>query len=296
MFDMDLKFDTHRVLTIAIAYNNEEETKKFLSCLSSLPSYKGQALIIVNNGTPMHELTAHAFMSASLCQIRVVDTKQNLGYFGGARWIFAQYLKENDLPEWVVIANTDIEFPDPQFFSKLETYHQVDTPGLVAPDIVLDAGTSLPSTFVHQNPYFIERPSQAYFLGLYWINRFYLIYLGYEVLSAIRHRCRNWLWRGSAQKAIGKGPMRIYAPFGACLIFNKKYFLAGGNLDYPPFLFGEEIFVAETMRHLGFSVVFDPRLTIIHREHASLRTTGSRTRWWHTKESISYLKKTYFSI
>ena len=62
---------------------------------------------------------------------------------------------------------------------------------------------------------------------------------------------------------------KIYAPHGACLVFKDDYFVRGGTLDLPNFLFGEEVLVAETSLNLGLDIVYHPELLIFDYEHAS---------------------------
>jgi hypothetical protein len=55
------------------------------------------------------------------------------------------------------------------------------------------------------------------------------------------------------------------------MAFSREYFARGGTLTHVPFLYGEEIMVAETARRLELAVVYDSGFRIKHVEHS---TTG----------------------
>lgn len=64
-------------------------------------------------------------------------------------------------------------------------------------------------------------------------------------------------------------PDEIYAPHGSLLLLSPAYLSAGGAVDQPVWLFGEEFTVAEECRRLGLVVCYDPSLVAEHREHVS---------------------------
>ena len=118
----------------------------------------------------------------------------------------------------------------------------------------------------------------------------------YQTASSLRYVLLDHLNRQTKTNGmdVNKAPVEIYAPFGAYLIFHKTYFIKGGTLQHGAFLFGEEIFVAETSRRLNLKVIFDPRLKVIHREHSSLRKIGSRNAARYAREATHYLADTFF--
>jgi len=86
----------------------------------------------------------------------------------------------------------------------------------------------------------------------------------------------------------------IYAAHGSFLAFHRSYFERGGTLGHGAFLFGEEIFVAETARRLGLAVLFEPRVIVEHAEHSSMGPLWRRETSDRRREASRYLANTFF--
>ena len=87
----------------------------------------------------------------------------------------------------------------------------------------------------------------------------------------------------------------IYAPHGSCIIFNENYFKMGGNLNHISFLFGEEIFVAESAKKSGLKVQYEPQLRVSDYEHASTGFFYSRKIAGFMKQSTIDILATYYN-
>ena len=86
----------------------------------------------------------------------------------------------------------------------------------------------------------------------------------------------------------------IYAPHGACMVFSRLYFDAGGSLDYPCFLYGEEFYVAETARQLGLAIRVDPSLRITHHEHSTTGLLAPASMAHHVHNSLGFVLSQYY--
>jgi GT2 family glycosyltransferase len=241
--------------------------------------------------------------------VRCIKPATNLGYFGGAHFGLMQCKRSGQDFDWALVCNVDIRFPDRGFFAKLGAMKPSKEIGVVAPSIC--------SSFTQhdQNPMMSERPSRARMRFYQFLHRSYYLLNLYEVLATAYHLVRSTLgssfgWRKTGlARSSGKGPVQdtnpledvripIYAPHGACMIFSNEFFARGGSLEVPFFLYGEEIYVAETARALGLQVVYDPSLRLQHDEHQSTglrRVLLSRQAATHLRETTEYLVDTYFS-
>jgi GT2 family glycosyltransferase len=200
------------------------------------------------------------------------------------------YLREHTLPDWVIVSNVDLLVADAQFLDKLAALRARPRLGVVAPSI----RSAL--TGRDQNPFMRKRPSAMRMHVYKWMFRSWLVLNAYELASAAFHKVRN---AGRARPGASAGLREnsagtIYAPHGSFLIFSKEYFRDGGNLDFPCFLFGEEVYLAEGLRKLGLDVVYEPSLEVVHQEHKSTKMVKSRKLARAVASSAAYCADTYF--
>ncbi|MBR4481131.1 MAG: hypothetical protein IKO86_04435 [Prevotella sp.] len=86
----------------------------------------------------------------------------------------------------------------------------------------------------------------------------------------------------------------IYAGHGSFMIFRPEIFQQEPSLDYPVFLFCEEIYMAEMAQHIGKKVTHCPSVKVWDCEHAS---TGLMGLWRYCKynhDALSYIIRTFY--
>jgi len=115
----------------------------------------------------------------------------------------------------------------------------------------------------------------------------------YESLSWVKHRALELLSR-KPPAAVAAPPEKIYAPHGSFIALHRSYFERGGSLEYGAFLFGEEIFIAETARRLGLTVLYEPSVRIEHTERSTAAGLWNRDASRFRKQASRYLAKTFF--
>lgn len=288
-----------RFLCLCINYRNDAESFEYARQLAALPGYDGDVCVVSNSpSTILSELLAQNHGRTDGSRLLVYFPDANLGYFGGAAFGLKKYLAEYSLPEWVMVSNTDIVFADHGLFVRLATLYRDTTPNpaILAPDILLESRGVLPSTVRRQNPFMEVRPRPVRLKFLRAISRWYPVYAAFELITALRYALFNAMrWGKRTSTEAQAQPRAVYAACGACMFFHRSYFERGGNLDFPSFLFGEELFVAESARALGLRIQFDPRLRVVHREHGAVRLLSSRQMARYMRDSLGVLVRTYFS-
>lgn len=271
------------ICILACHYRNSEEVREFLRHVLGLPLPHGWNLYVGvsdNSGTWDH--------SVSLGNKAIIYSPgQNLGYLRGCAFALERWIaKYGGYPEWVAVTNTDVEFEE-EFFHKLVLHPWPDNVGIVAPDIRLRNG-------MPQNPYKIVRPRRRrmYLYSLVYRNIVCTVLL--EWLHAVKSVVRRYTWKEKTRAGASIDLRTIYAPHGAVLCFRPQFFHRGGSLDYPGFMYGEEIFIAEQARRLGLDVVWAPHLRAWHNEGAVTNRVSliQRMRW--KRDSIEHIWKEYF--
>lgn len=279
------------VLVLCVNYNTDAVVLRFADAVASLDEADQihVACADCSPEQPSQVLQERAEMDP---RFSYVPLGENAGYFGGAAGALAAFeAVGGQIPEWVVVSNTDISFPAPDLFRQLQTRHADGKFDVVAPAI-----TST-QTGAAQNPHMVSRPPVARMRFLRDLAKRFVLANAYQVLARARARLRGA--RRVKDLRSGAAPYRIYAPHGAFIAFRRTYFEQGGQLDYPGFLFGEEVYVAETARELGLRVGYDPALCVQHDEHVATRSSRwpfqSRERLRLVLASRDFLYKTYFA-
>jgi GT2 family glycosyltransferase len=278
--------DMKKILVIGVIYNTFPETLRYIR---SVRDQAANVDIILADNSDQQKPAQFREELEPVTGLYYFETGSNLGYFGAARVALDNYLKTNQgFPEWILVTNVDIEFT-PGFFQHLSSEKAEDTTGLLAPSILSSRWRS------DYNPQLTRRYSRAR------MQMFRLIYS-----SCLLHNfylcaayAKKWL-RGRAvrmSEPVGKNPtdrVTMYAAHGSCMVFSKNYFLLGGTLNMPNFLFGEEIFVAETARELGLEILYTPKLVILDHEHASTGFFIKPLINRYYRESIATILKNYY--
>ena len=268
------------ILLICVNYRKPVETQFFVSSAREQTLNAPMEVIVVDNSPQPTVIEENPL-------VKVFATGKNMGYFGGAAAALADYLKDHLLPEWVIVSNPDVFFPTRDVLQRLFDSHRGEEPAVIAPSI------RTLNTFVEQNPYMRVRPSRWRMHLNAWIFGHYPVDVVYQGLSWIKHRTLDGMTkeRPAGTQSVAE---KIYAPHGSFIALHRSYFEKGGTLDYGALLFGEEIFVAETARRLGLTVLFEPSIAIEHTERSTAHGLWNRDTSRYRRQATRYLTRSFF--
>lgn len=274
------------MLLICVNYRKPIETQHFVATALEQTLNSPLRLIVVDNSpSPDRGVVPGSIQNDP--HVKAIATGKNLGYFGGAAAALADHLKSHPLPDWVIVSNPDVYFSDRDVLQRLCDSHRGDEPAVIAPSI------RTVDTLVDQNPYMRVRPSR-FRMHLYrWLFSAYPVDVVYEGLSWVKHRALELVSK-VRPPATASSPARIYAPHGSFIALHRSYFQRGGTLEHGAFLFGEEIFVAETVRRLGLNVLYEPAIVIEHTERSTAAGLWNRDSSRYRRQASRYLARTFF--
>ena len=86
----------------------------------------------------------------------------------------------------------------------------------------------------------------------------------------------------------------MYGAHGSFMVFTRRYFEKGAHVNYPRFLFGEEVFVAEQLRKHSLMIESIPEIRVFDKEHASTSQEKLEFICPEHKKSYEYLKRHFF--
>jgi GT2 family glycosyltransferase len=232
-------------------------------------NHDGWRLTIVDNSRSATELALLKDVGSTDSRVDVLACPENLGYFGGAHWVTQN--PGSTVCRWTAVCNVDLVLADEDFVGLLAT--RKDNPEVVAPSIRIAA------TGRDQNPYMLLRPSKR-------SMRFRRFVFRHRTISTFAKFWANRSTKQGAPQGHSRSP--IYAAHGAFIIFNRRFFARGGSLEHEPFLFAEEITIAEMCQRNGMVVVYDPLLRVTHDEHQATGMNGTNATWAVQKAASSY--------
>lgn len=271
-----------KVAIVCVCYNAYDHLLSFAASLKesfSLASAVDFTLVVVDNSTAEVDSKVLADISAMSFSTRYLKS-DNVGYFPA-------FKKGTDLLgalsdfDCVAVSNVDLTVRS-DFFEALKAQIESisDDVGIIAPAIISKGrGGDL-------NPKTLFRPTRLSLLkNIFIFKRLWLLKI-YRKLSDLKVK--------STIGSLSPGDS-FYSPHGSFILFTKQYFVRGGSVDYPQFLFGEEDFVAEQCLLIGLKVQYQPSITIIDDDHGS--TSREKLEFIASEhvKSLKYIVDTYHS-
>jgi GT2 family glycosyltransferase len=211
---------------------------------------------------------------SDIITIQAFPFHQNLGYFGAIHKMMEQVAPETF--DYAIISNVDVIMSD-HFFTDLLSLQTKDDTGWIAPQIYSNLEQR------DRNPKIMQRYPKRKLQILRTLFRFPLLYNLYT----------HTVYK--SKKLVRHEPGEIFAGHGSFIILTRNYFLRSGIIDYPMFLFCEEIYLGEQCRENGLKVLYEPTIQVSDAEHAST-STFKRSKYCKLNfKAVSYILDTYYA-
>jgi len=275
-----MKDDT-RALIVVVNTRKAECTLQCLKSAATLEQFSDVDVVVADNNSGSGVISQLQLAISEYPNVELVEARENLGYFGAAKLGLKHYLLSHAMPDWIIVSNDDILFPDVRFLTRL-FQKDAESVGMVAPTII----SAL--TEHDANPSVRQRPGRLRMLRYrIWISNYYTMWFKQWLSPHVRKvRFRFSDRTPSPEKSVCRP---IYAPHGSFLIFSRRFFEAGGFIDDGAFLYYEEFSVAEMCRQMGLPVIHDPELRVRHEEGQTLGRKLSRASYLHQKNGFGYI-------
>lgn len=243
-----------RIALFCVSYESDKEKDLFLS---SIEQAKKRAMEV-----------------ASVDVFVACNTKNNNpGYLGAVRLL----MKNADLGvyDYVIISNVDLMIEE-DFFIKLANYQCQEDIGWIAPQIWSEKEKR------DKNPRQTVR---------YSLRKLKLLRLGYKYPWLDTLYTKTLYKR---KKMNRNQPGFVYSGHGSFIVLTRSFLARCGKVNYPVFLFCEEIYLAEQCLQAGLKVVYAPEMKVTDLEHVSTGKMEHHTYCQHNLEAIEYIIKTFY--
>lgn len=265
-----------RIAIFCVNYNSYDECEKFIQSVNLAAkqvSSKVQINIYVIDNTT-NDYQAINIQNSTHCQVKVFEDHNNVGYFGGIRRMMSSL--DCLQFDYSIISNVDVQLSS-TFFEQLFEINDITNVGWIAPQIYSTDENR------DRNPKILHRYSLNKLKVLKLFYKYPLLNLLYTLTVYKRKKMQNY-----------SAGTEIYAGHGSFIILTQEYIRRSGIIDYPVFLFGEEIYLGEKCREYNLKVVYEPQIKVIDSEHASTQQLKKSFYNRCNIEALNYIIHTYY--
>ena len=260
-----------------VNYNSNTELKHFLLSVSEATALVANemsiSVFVADNSDLPQPLSASDYPSFQYVHFA---TGGNLGYLGAVQKCMKEYSPHGF--DYVIISNVDLLISTDCFarLLQLDLNNQV---GWIAPQIYSTQEAR------DKNPKIMNRYTKRALQILNIMYRYPWLFKLYERTLYKRKQI--------ASESYAEGTP-IYAGHGSFMIFTRSFFDAIGPLDYPVFLFCEEIYLAELCRKHHLQVCYFPSIRVMDSEHCSTGKIHSKFYYRYNEEATHYILQTFY--
>lgn len=243
---------------VILNYNTWEATVKLVEALQMQTIASDLAIVLVDNASPNGSYDRLLELKDRYANVAaVLQTGANQGYAKGNNYGL-QWLDEQVHPEYVVIANNDIELPDDCLEKLAARFPSLERACIISPVQLLPDG----------------RKVYGWNLGTWWSDVKNLSFL-YRWLNK-----RKSVQMTQSCKVSGEGqsPMPIDLIPGSFMFASFERFKEIGFFYPETFLFVEERFVAYATRQAGYQNYMLPDMTYLHNHSQTINTAFSQVK------------------
>lgn len=265
-----------KIVFLVLNYKNMAETIKCVGSIRDI-GLSDYDIVLVDNGSNDFSVQKMNELYGSDKRIHIVASEENVGFSKGNNLGYT-YIKQNLAPDFVVVTNNDVLFPQKDFEERLIKSYEKFGFYVLGPDIFIRANKE------HQSPMMLKLPTQSQLekeLKMYeyyqrhpqkWVRRRFFQGLKNRLCQSIK--CLSLLY--SAVKGKEKiDPLCVYENCcvqGACIIISKDFLRMENKMFSPePFLYCEELFLYKKCIENNYKIVYDPTIQIWHEDSSTMK-------------------------
>lgn len=269
---------------VILNYKTYEESIACAESILTTQTYPDIRIVIVDNGSGNGSVERLQQRFAGEERVHVVTAERNLGFAKGNNLGIA-YAREHFEPDFVVAANSDIIFEQPDYCEKLIEVYERKPYALLGGDIVDASRTQ------HFNPVARERVytipymrKQALVSDMKaWMFRLIKFFhlkkavAGHygiatdETGADVRDGSKNLTTREVGGESVAADSciteeMEGVLLHGCCMVFSKDFFKEFEGFWQDTFLYAEEEIIYYLAMKKGLRILYTPEVTCMHKE------------------------------
>ncbi len=267
---------------LILHYMDIELTYKTVESVLSLENLNDSQIIIVDNASPNGSGRELKKKFDQIKQIHVVLSSENIGFSSGNNLGFS-YIRDNFLPEFLVVINNDILFPQKDFISRVKELYSEAPFWVAGPDIIQphrnyhsspaanqwrdEKEMKLLIEQVESEKKILNKKISALGLKLYIKDCFpenFLVKSFIKLKRSIKGQPKSYNKR--SEDVVLQG---------SCLIFDKRYCENNEELFLPlTFMYAEEEILTWRCKNNNWKIRYFPEIHVWHANHGSSQFPG----------------------
>lgn len=270
------------IVNIVLCYKNEDEVITYAKKVEKLNDCEKLDLVIVVNATgEMTEFEFERRLNELNLKIIVFRPNENLGYMNGLLYGYREYEKqENNIARYVIMSNTDIDFKDSNFITKLLSNIYPTDVACIGPSICVN------ELKTYDNPVAYHRRTINEINRLILKFSFPIFSQMYVWLAFVKPRFIK------RKKELKSG--KVYEVHGCFFILTGEFAHEIKDEHFGPLMYSEETFIAENIFIKGEYEYYDADLEVIHLEHTVTSTLNAKARAKYMKESMRWIRDMFY--
>jgi len=267
---------------ITVNFGDTELTESLIDSLSSLSQANSIKVAIADNSsTDESFFHLKRIANNTKLDVKIFSNTENIYYWPAAKKLIENLKKEiGSLPDWIIVCNNDITFPNRNFINQLAKI-DINKYPIVGPNIINSYGKKL-------NPFMISPYSKIQ--NIYW-KLYFFSYISSKIFFVIRKLINLFLLKTkSKNEDVVK---KVYAIHGSAILFSNYFFSKGGWLDDNFEMYGEELTLAEIAKKINLPITYFPELEVIHHEHNNTKKANQRDLFFKAKKAHKYFLANY---
>lgn len=262
-----------KILIVCVNYNSYSELEKYLGSIDMAAMMERDTMVdvvVVDNSPVKRSIETERYGNILVR----VENNDNLGYLGGASSVINKI--DVNKYDYVAISNVDLTLQN-NFFQKLEEIKNNDNIAWIAPRIYSRTENR------DRNPKVLERYSKRRLKLIYYMYKIPVLYYLY-MFSAYKRK----------KVIVHPEERKIYAGHGSFMLLTNRFLSLVKKIEYPVFLFGEELFIAELCREYGMDVKYTPSVVVNDCEHISTSRMKKSYYFKCNQEAIRYIINKFY--
>jgi hypothetical protein len=249
---------------IVVNFNSKDFLSYTLKSIKLNPPPCDYEVIVIDNGSTDHSLKK---AKDNFPEFTYIENKNNPGY--GAACNQGANIAKGEL---LIFSNADVVVTNGAFEKILEDFENNPKLGALGPRY--------------------EYPDGKYQPSCRRYPRFRYILFGRKTIGTLLYKnnpiTREFLYLDLEYQ---KEPIEVEALVGAFIIVPREIFKKIKGFDTGFFLFAEDIDLCLRIKKIGYKIIHDPRIRIVHFHGQSRRYLGIKSRYYLRKSIFKFFKK-----